>query len=112
MRSTSVVQGVPKVLFCILITYMFLVGHLESEQFIQGAETVSLGCSRDFLRWTRSQRSCKPRLRSSPSATGLVLLMWALLGKSLLLEDLCPSAVDARSIVRRQMSSGLHLSVF
>ena len=45
MRSTSGVQGVPKVLFCILITYMFLVGHLESEQFIQGAETVSLGCT-------------------------------------------------------------------
>jgi len=31
---------------------------------------------------------------SSPAATGLVLLAWALLGKALPLEDLCPSAVD------------------
>ena len=38
MRSTSAVQGVPKVLFCISITYVFLAGHLESEQFIEGAD--------------------------------------------------------------------------
>ena len=46
MRSISVVQGVPKVLFCLLITYIFLISpsnaYVESNQFIQGAGTECL----------------------------------------------------------------------